>query len=174
MPSLRSVLGQRFPRTYFHLGFPGPGMAPHLELGQLGESHVARCLRQAGWDLLAQKALVPAGEVDLVALQKDTLVLVEVKSALCPMGQARWRPETSRWRPGHRFGHDQFEVYRRALSQVAARLPGKSPTRSRIDLVEVLWRHARANPLLIHHVDLRSPLPRPIQAHRGEKLGLPP
>ena len=165
MFELRAHLGQRFPRAYFHLGFPSPNGHPHLELGQMGESHVALRLRAAGWRVLAQKALAPSGEIDLVALQGNTLVLVEVKSGLWPLGQRDWR--TQQWRPGHRFHHEQFEAYRRALPHLRSRLPGAPNRATRIDLVEVLWRHGHWNPTLIHHVGLEGPLPRPVPRSEG-------
>ncbi|MDF1838166.1 MAG: YraN family protein [Planctomycetota bacterium] len=173
MASLRARLGEQFPRAYFHLGFPDPGQASHLELGQMGESHVARRLRGAGWRVIARQARVPACELDLIALQGSSLVLVEVKSALWPSGQGSGPPAPHRWRPGHRFGPDQFEAYRRALSQVQSRLPGGPAAHVRIDLIEVLWRHAHWSPSLIHHVDLRAPLRRPHGQGPGDNSGLP-
>ncbi|MFT5059570.1 MAG: hypothetical protein ACI89E_002356, partial [Planctomycetota bacterium] len=168
MFDLRATLGELFPRAYFHLGFPSPALSPHLELGQLGESHVARRLRAAGWRILAQNALAPSGEIDLVALQGSTLVLVEVKSGLWPIGRRERDPRTQRWRPGHRFQYEQFETYRRALPQMRARLPQGLAHEARIDLIEVLWRHASWSPAIIHHVDLRAPLPRSTPGHGGE------
>lgn len=155
-------LRKHFPRTFFHLAFPSSSEAPHLELGQLGETHVAHRLRAAGWRILAQKALTPSGEIDLVAMQNNVLVLVEVKSGLWPMGKRDLDLGlgTRRWRPGHRFGREQYDAYRRALPQLQTRLPGGPAPSGRIDLIEVFWRHGRLGPALVHHVDLRSPLIR--------------
>ncbi len=160
MLDLRSMLREHFPRVFFHLGFPSPDGSPHLELGQLGETHVAQRLRAAGWRILAQKALAPSGEIDLLALQDDVLVLVEVKSGLWPMGTRNLNLDAQRWRPGHRFDHEQLHVYKRALPQLQARLPGGPAPAGRIDLIEVLWRHGRLGPALVHHVGLTRPLPR--------------
>ncbi len=151
-------LRERFPRVFFHLCFPRTGPSPHMELGQLGETHVAHRLRAAGWQVLAQRALAPSGEIDLVAMQADVLVLVEVKSGLWPMGESQLDLNAQRWRPGHRFSRDQLHAYKRALPQLQARLPGGPARATRIDLIEVLWRHARPWPALVHHVGLTRPL----------------
>ncbi len=153
-------LRKHFPRAFFHLAFPSSSGAPHLELGQLGETHVAHRLRAAGWRILAQKALTPSGEIDLVAIQDNVLVLVEVKSGLWPMGKRKLDLDALRWRPGHRFDREQYDAYRRALPQLQTRLPGGPVPSGRIDLIEVFWRHGKLGPALVHHVDLQSPLCR--------------
>jgi putative endonuclease len=48
--------------------------------GRAGEQYAARILEKAGMCILASNFRSPAGEVDLVAQDRDTLVFVEVKS----------------------------------------------------------------------------------------------
>jgi putative endonuclease len=49
-------------------------------LGRRAEDLVAACLREAGWRLVGRNVRLPSGELDIVALEGDTLVFVEVKA----------------------------------------------------------------------------------------------
>jgi len=49
-------------------------------LGDAGERHAARVLAARGWRILDRQWRGEAGEIDLVALDGDVLVLVEVKT----------------------------------------------------------------------------------------------
>lgn len=51
-----------------------------LQLGESGEVIAARALRRAGYTILAERYTCPAGELDLVARDRETLVFVEVKT----------------------------------------------------------------------------------------------
>jgi putative endonuclease len=48
--------------------------------GRAGEQYAAKALENAGMRLLASNFRSPVGEVDLIALNGDTLVFVEVKT----------------------------------------------------------------------------------------------
>ncbi|OGX27477.1 MAG: hypothetical protein A3F87_01525 [Omnitrophica WOR_2 bacterium RIFCSPLOWO2_12_FULL_51_24] len=50
------------------------------ELGDLGEKHAARSLVLKGYSLLARKFRCRFGEIDIIALDKGTLVFIEVRS----------------------------------------------------------------------------------------------
>ena len=50
------------------------------ELGDLGEKHAARSLTLRGYSILARKFRCRFGEIDIVALDKGTLVFIEVRS----------------------------------------------------------------------------------------------
>lgn len=52
-------------------------------LGQLGENLAAGTLKKAGCHILARNYTCPAGEVDLVALDGETIVFAEVKTRSC-------------------------------------------------------------------------------------------
>jgi putative endonuclease len=54
--------------------------APHLLLGRLGERIACRYLLRLGFDVLARRYQARRGEIDIVALEGDTLVFVEVKT----------------------------------------------------------------------------------------------
>ena len=50
------------------------------ELGDLGEEHAARSLALKGYSIIARKFRCRFGEIDLIALEKGTLVFIEVRS----------------------------------------------------------------------------------------------
>jgi putative endonuclease len=66
-------------------------------LGRTAEQLVAERLERAGWRIIARNERLPSGELDLVALDGDTLVFVEVKAGTA--GAARG-PEL----PAHAVG----------------------------------------------------------------------
>src|SRR5680860_115322 len=49
-------------------------------LGGRGEDHAAQELRSSGWRILARNARTRYGEIDLIAIERETLVFVEVKT----------------------------------------------------------------------------------------------
>ena len=55
-------------------------LAEHLRQGRLGERVAARFLLKQGFDVLARRFRGQAGELDLVGLDRETLVFVEVKT----------------------------------------------------------------------------------------------
>jgi putative endonuclease len=56
--------------------------AARQHLGRLGEDIVAARLEADGWRIVARNARVPEvrGEIDLIAVERQTLVFVEVKA----------------------------------------------------------------------------------------------
>ena len=67
-------------------------------LGRQAEDEVAKLLRHKGYDILAMRLKTGAGEIDIVAANRKTLIFVEVKArasfaeaayALSPRQQAR-------------------------------------------------------------------------------------
>jgi len=51
-----------------------------IKLGEWGEQTAAHYLAKQGYTLLGHNLRTPYGEIDLLALQADTLVFVEVKT----------------------------------------------------------------------------------------------
>ena len=49
-------------------------------LGAAGEAEAARFLRRAGYRIVAKNYTCPAGEIDIVARQRDLIVFVEVRT----------------------------------------------------------------------------------------------
>ena len=52
----------------------------HLETGRQGEALAERYFRDKGWTILGRNIRVRGGELDLVALDSDELVVVEVRT----------------------------------------------------------------------------------------------
>jgi putative endonuclease len=50
------------------------------ETGRLGEEQAARDLSRSGWAILARNWRTRRGEIDIIALDGDTIVFVEVKT----------------------------------------------------------------------------------------------
>ena len=71
--------------------------APHLEAGQDAERLALEMLETQGLKLLLRNYRCPQGELDLVLLQGDTLVVAEV----------RYRKDVSRGTPAETVGPDK-------------------------------------------------------------------
>jgi putative endonuclease len=54
--------------------------APHLLQGRKGERIACRYLLRQGFDILARRYGTRSGELDIVALEQNTLVFMEVKT----------------------------------------------------------------------------------------------
>jgi putative endonuclease len=53
---------------------------PHLLQGRRGERIACRYLLRQGFDILARHYCTRSGELDIVALEQDTLTFIEVKT----------------------------------------------------------------------------------------------
>jgi len=51
-----------------------------MKLGEKGEGFAARYLRKKGYKIITQNYKTRIGEIDIIAMEKDTLVFVEVKT----------------------------------------------------------------------------------------------
>ncbi|MCI0586473.1 MAG: YraN family protein [Planctomycetes bacterium] len=100
-----------------------PGRA---DLGRHGEEAASRLLVSKGWRILGRDLRTRVGEVDLLALDGETLVVVEVKTR---SGEAFGRPEEAV--DGRRLAR-----LRRA-AQALALARGLSERPLRIDVVAV-------------------------------------
>lgn len=99
-------------------------MADHLDLGRQGEDRAAEYLQSIGYRILERNKRYPLGEIDILARDGNTLVIVEVKAG----------------RTG-KFGHAFLRVgpqKQHKLRQLAGRLSQDYPkAHLRIDLVNV-------------------------------------
>jgi putative endonuclease len=57
-----------------------PPSDPRRQLGDHGEDLAAAALKQQGYKILERNYVTPLGEIDLIARQGKTLVVVEVKT----------------------------------------------------------------------------------------------
>lgn len=55
-------------------------MSQHIQLGQEGEELATSYLRQRGFEVIERNWRCHAGEVDIIASDGDTVVIVEVKT----------------------------------------------------------------------------------------------
>lgn len=123
------------------------------ELGKLGEELAARHLLARGWRILGRRVATPCGEVDLFAERGARRAIVEVKAAHRARGQ-RVALAALRFRPGHRLNGRRL-----ARLQRAARWLARGGPTPEVDLIEVSLG-ARGRPVeIVHHEDLRRPLP---------------
>jgi len=72
-----------------HSHRPARSGAEKARLGRRGERLAERRLRRAGLVILARNWRGGGGELDLAALERDTLVFVEVKTRTAPRGDER-------------------------------------------------------------------------------------
>jgi putative endonuclease len=98
------------------------GSAARGALGRFGEDVAARHLRAAGLTVVARNWRCREGEVDIVALDGDVLVMCEVKTrrgigfgtpldAVTPAKAARLRRLACRWLADQRAGSPDSAVY---------------------------------------------------------------
>ena len=104
-------------------------MMQKKELGKKGEELAFRFLKKKGYRMIEQNYVCKMGEMDLIAMEKDTLVFIEVKT----------RTSTT-------FGPPQLAVNsskQRQLSKVALNFlkeKNLEDVRARFDVVAILLR----------------------------------
>ncbi len=103
-------------------------------LGRRGERAAVRALRRAGYRILARRFKARGGEeVDVVALDGATLVVVEVKATASATAA-----------PGDRVDHRKRERLRAAAASLLRAVPGKArPVRIDVVLVRLEGRRVR-------------------------------
>lgn len=108
-------------------------------LGMRGERAAARYLRRQGYRILERGCRSKVGEIDLVALDGDTIVLVEVKT----------RRSAERGTPAEAVGYvKQRRLTRAALGYLKAR--SLLEQRARFDVVAVTWPADAKRPVIDH------------------------
>ena len=100
--------------------WPGTHILTRAELGALGERHAARLLRSKGMRIIEANYRVPQGEIDLIAREGDTLVIVEVrtrtsKTFMSPFSSVNdhKQAQVARVARHYRLEHKLAEVYYR-------------------------------------------------------------
>ena len=90
-------------------------------VGQYGERLAATHLVDAGWDILDRNWRCSQGEIDIVAMDGDTVVVVEVKTrtgtnfghpaeAVTPIKLARLRRLAGQWLHEHASGAPESRI----------------------------------------------------------------
>jgi putative endonuclease len=112
---------------------------PPQTLGQRGEMAALRFLRRRGYKILARGDCVSRGEIDLVALDRRTIVFVEVKT-----------------RQSHDAGHPAEAVdedKQRRLTDLAAgflKRYGLLDYPARFDVIAITWPAGKRRPAIEH------------------------
>jgi putative endonuclease len=112
---------------------------PKKTLGQRGEAAAARYLRRRGYKILARGDRLAPGELDLVVLDRDTIVFVEVKT-----------------RQSHDMGHpaeavDQYK--QRRLTRLAVTFLKRHrllERPARFDVIAITWPAGKRSPTIEH------------------------
>jgi putative endonuclease len=107
----------------------GPPYRGHLDLGRRGEEAAGRFLAGLGFRILERGFRTRAGEIDLVALEGDTLVFVEVKT----------RRTLACGSPAEAVNARKQARIERAAALYLSRRPAWDPP-VRFDVVEILSR----------------------------------
>ncbi len=96
-------------------------MAAKDAVGRYGEDVAARLLAEQGWTIVERNWRCPTGEIDIVAVEDDTLVVVEVKTrrgtgwgtpqeAVTRAKLARLRTLTAAWLAVHDGHRPQIRI----------------------------------------------------------------
>jgi len=122
--------------------FPGSFLACLAgdERGSAGERVAARAVTRRGWHILGRRIQTADGELDLVCLQDDVLVVIEVKT-----GNAG-----PRFRPGDRVTRRDLARRARAARRLAPQVGACS---WRVDVVEVIVGRLGRPARVLHHAD---------------------
>ena len=100
-------------------------------LGRSAERLVATRLERSGWRIVGRNVRLPSGELDIVALDRSTLVFVEVKAG---RAGGSLGPE----RPAHAVGRrKQIKLRRLAREWIAERRGPSGVAGYRFDVVGV-------------------------------------
>ena len=119
-----------------------------MNLGPAGEKVAARHLRRAGYRIVARNYRCPAGEIDLIALDDDSIVFVEVKT----------RADTVAADPEANITyHKRRQLTRAAKHFLMEKSAQQRP--SRFDVVSVVMPTG-GEPAVEHFIDAFSPTPR--------------
>ncbi len=117
----------------------GAGNVASGRLGPRGEEAASQYLQASGLRILDRGVRFPCGELDLIALDGDTLVFVEVKT----------RRSDHRGTPSEAVDHKkQGRMTRAALQYLKSRHLLRR--RCRFDVVAVLWPSGDCDPQISH------------------------
>ena len=111
-------------------------------LGERGEDAAARFLRKLGYKILARRAAIGRGDIDIVALDGQTLVFVEVKTRTSPDAGG---PE------GAVDATKQRKLTKLALAYIKQHGLWDYP--ARFDVVALVWAPGDKRPTITHFPD---------------------
>ena len=110
-----------------------------LSLGERGEKYAARYLRKLGYKILYTRYRLQYGEIDILAVEGQTVVFVEVKT----------RRSQTKGSPAEAVDSNrQARLTRAALAFLKAN--SLLEYASRFDVIEVVWPEDQKRPTLRH------------------------
>ena len=107
-------------------------------LGVRGEEAAARYLKRLGYRIVARADRLKPGELDLVAIDRDTVVFVEVKT----------RESAEAGHPSEADAAKQRRLTRAAVTFLKCHGLLESP--ARFDVVAVIWPAGQRRPTIEH------------------------
>lgn len=116
-------------------------------LGDRGERMACRYLRRQGLKILARQCASRYGEIDLIALEGDTVVFVEVKTRHSADAGLPFEAVTR---------HKQHRLTRAALAFLKKQ--GWLERPARFDVVSILWPEQGGRPEVHHYRNAFEPI----------------
>jgi putative endonuclease len=116
-------------------------------LGDKGERKAARFLRRKGYKILARQCAGRLGEIDLIALEGETIVFVEVKTRRSDSAGLPFEAVTPA---------KQKKLTNLALTYLKRH--GLLEHRARFDVVTVLWPAEGKQPEIEHYQNAFEPI----------------
>lgn len=115
-------------------------------LGDQGERTAVRFLKQQGYSILARQYRTDLGEIDIIALDGETIVFIEVKTR---KSNAKGEPFEAVTR------HKQSQLTRLACSFLKKQQMLKQP--ARFDIISILWCSESSTPEIQHFQNAFAP-----------------
>lgn len=109
-------------------------------LGQRGESLACRFLRRQGYTIVARQDRTRLGEIDIIAVQKRTIVFVEVKT----------RTAEEKGTPTEAVNTEKQERLTRAALSYMRHHDLLGNCAARFDVIAIVWPNGQAKPTLTH------------------------
>ncbi len=116
-------------------------------LGNRGERQAARFLRKRGYQILARQYANRHGEIDLIARDGDCIVFVEVKTRRSDAAGLPFEAVT---------GDKQRKMTKTAMVWLKRR--GLLESRSRFDVISILWPEGSKTPEITHYQNAFPPV----------------
>ena len=87
-------------------------MAKNQEIGKLGEDIVVKHLQGLGWQILERNKMVPGGEIDIIAKEPKTKILVFIEVKAQASVSSGFKPEGLK---DPRCGENLYKSYGRGV-----------------------------------------------------------
>ena len=109
-------------------------------LGQRGESYACRYLRRRGYTIVARQDRTRLGEIDIVAIQRRTVVFIEVKT----------RAAEEKGTPTEAVNADKQQRLTRAALGYMRRHDLLGNCAARFDVIAIVWPEDQTQPAINH------------------------